>query len=92
MPSTPTEISICRTAILEKDGVMATIGVFSAIGHTLNAVTSYDPRCPNGKQLYRNSFETRHAAINAFNDNVATSRDRGWTVIYNGSPHNAQLS
>ncbi|MEQ1646298.1 MAG: hypothetical protein ABL959_22790, partial [Pyrinomonadaceae bacterium] len=69
---------------INKDCIYAGIGVFSASMQTVNVVTSYDPRCADGKQFYRNSFETRHAAINAFNDNVATSHDRGWTVVYNG--------
>lgn len=75
-------------AIFEKDGMFAAIGLYSAnVGDGLHAVCSYDPRCTPTKSIYRNAFENRQLATNSFNENVAVTRDRGWTVVFNGKPN-----
>ena len=80
-----------KTAILQKNGIFAAVGVYSYLDE-LHAVASFDPRCAKGKQHYRNSFETRTAAVTSFETSVATSRDRGWTVAWNAAPNNSYLS
>lgn len=77
-----------KTAILQKNGIFAAVGVYSYLD-ALHAVASFDPK---GKQHYRNSFETRTAAVTSFETSVATSRDRGWTVAWNAAPNNSYLS
>lgn len=75
-----------QTAILEKGGVFAAIGIYSCAGH-LHAVSNFDPRVAEPSQFHRRSFETRTAALAAYNENIAISRDRHWTVIYNNHPN-----
>lgn len=80
-----------RVALFEKDGIAAAIGLYSCIDH-VHAVCNFDPRAVPDKQFYRRAFETRELALAEFNECVALTRDRGWTVIFNGVPNNAQLS
>lgn len=74
------------TAILEKGGITAAIGIYSCTDH-LHAVANFEPRAAADNQVYRRSFETRTKAVREFNQALAVSRDRGWTVIYNGEPN-----
>lgn len=72
-----------QVAIVEKDGIFACLSL--GITATHNVVGNYDPRSKDNPNFYR-SFETVAHAESAFNENLATTRDRGWTVIYNGPP------
>lgn len=85
MNNTPSKTDIySRTAILEKDGVFAAIGIYCSPLIDINAVANFDPRAHNN-HVHRRSFETRSAAIAAYDENIAISRERGWTIIYNGA-------
>lgn len=72
-----------QVAIFEKDGIYSAIGIFSLEGQ-LHAVCNFDPRQRPENQFYRASLETRTAAFDRFHASVAQTRDRGWSVIYNG--------
>lgn len=72
-----------QVAIFEKDGVYSAIGIYSCEGH-LHAVCNFDPRHLPENQFHRASLETRSAAFERFHESVAVTRDRGWSVIYNG--------
>lgn len=72
-----------RVAILFKNGIYGSLGVYSLEGH-LHAVCNYDPRQTPDRQFYRASLETRSQAFERFDESVAASHGRGWTVIYNG--------
>ncbi len=74
------------TAILEKGGITAAICIYSCVDHP-HAVANFEPRAAADNQVYRRSFETRPQAVREFNQVIAVSRDRGWTVIYNGEPN-----
>lgn len=75
-----------RVAILEKGGVFAAIGLYS-YADQLHAVCNFDPRADAAQRFHRASFETRTEAIATFNESVAVTRDRKWTVVYNGEPN-----
>lgn len=85
MPSTASK-TLRRVAILEKAGTTAAISIYSCPGH-LHAVANFDPRHEDSSQIYRRSFETRTEAVAAFDEYIAVSRDRGWTVTYNAPPN-----
>ena len=72
-----------QVAIFEKNGIYSAIGIYSCEGH-LHAVCNYDPRATPDKQFYRSSLETRSEAFEYFHGSVAVTRDRGWSVVYNG--------
>lgn len=71
-----------QVAIFEKDGVYSAIGIYSCEGH-LHNVSNFDPRQRQENQFYRASLETRQLAFELFHQNVALTRDRGWSVVYN---------
>lgn len=84
MPKKP-QVIRC-TAILEKAGITAAMGLYSCDGH-LHLVANFEPRAASDNQIYRRSFETRKQALTEFNQAIAISRDRGWTIIYNAEPN-----
>lgn len=77
-----------RVAILVKGslyGVIALdIGLVSPDGHCY-VVGSNDPRA--NPSTYHKSFETAADAQQHFDEALATSRDRGWTVAHVGPRH-----
>lgn len=72
-----------QVAIFKKGGIYSAIGIYSCEGH-LHAVCNYDPRPEPQYQFYRVSLETRALAFERFHENIAVTRDRGWSVVYNG--------
>lgn len=79
-----------HAAILFKDNNFAVIAfdlhaqiVNSDPPKTVHLVGSFDPRCRPG--AYVRSYQDPTEAREAFLSNLAVSRDRGWTVVYNGS-------
>lgn len=71
-----------RVAILQKGNIFAAISLF--IGRELYALARHDPRT-SPLNTY-SSHTSAESARNAFHSSVANSRDRGWTVLYNGRP------
>ncbi|QQS33533.1 MAG: hypothetical protein IPM50_02820 [Acidobacteriota bacterium] len=72
-----------RVALLAKTG--KPLGLMSvAITPTHNLVAHFNPGLPPGKQVFVRPFESRRDAESNFDEALAVSRDRGWTVIYNG--------
>jgi hypothetical protein len=53
---------------------------------TVNVVTSQDPRCR--PSAHYQSFDNPTMAIAAFNESLAVSRDRGWTIAHLGERNN----
>ena len=68
--------------LLEKDGMYGVLGLLEHEGTHL--LTSKDERTPKPFVTEeKNAFEARRK----FDEGVATSRDRGWKVIYYGRPN-----
>lgn len=49
----------------------------------ITAVVKHDPR--EGQPVLK-QFETRHEAIEKYEEAIDTSIDRGWSVVYRGRP------
>lgn len=71
------------TAILEKGGITAVIGLYSGTGR-VHTTANFEPRAAADNQVYHRAWRNRTKAVREFNQALAVSRDRGWTVIYNG--------
>lgn len=75
-----------RIAILEKQGIFGVIaGDFNVPNgeRTLHMTANFDPRCP-GNHVFRVGHATAADGLRHFEESVAVSRDRGWTVKYYG--------
>lgn len=74
---------------MEKDNKFALIVIDTNLPvnqATVNVVTSQDPRCRPSAHFQ--SFDTPAMATAAFNESLAVSRDRGWTVAHLGERNN----
>jgi len=71
-----------QIAIVHKDRIFACLSL--AITADRNIVGNCDPRSANPH--FYTAFETPALAEAAFTENVAITRERGWTVVYNGPP------
>lgn len=82
-----------RVAILQKGNLYAAIAVdfdcpTNTPNITLSLVGSSDPRCQHPRFIQ--SFKNAADAENNFNEALATSRDRGWTIAHIGNRNNGE--
>ena len=71
-----------RAVILVKNEVLALVGM--ATGAEGARVARFDPRSEPPVNV--GPFEERPKAAHAFRRSIETSRDNGWTVVYDGPP------
>lgn len=75
-----------RIAILAKQGLFAVIaGDFDVPNgdQPIHLTANFDPRSPE-KPVFRSSHPTAADGRRYFEESVAVSRDRGWSVRYYG--------
>ena len=72
-----------RVAIFEKAGLFGSVGIWS--NGFKHYVGSYDPRC--SPAVHEREFVNKGYAEKAFNEHVALTVDRGWSVAWTGAAH-----
>jgi len=76
--------------ILTKNSIFSFLGLVRAemvdsdtSSRPVSAVVKHDPR--EGEPLLKH-FDTRSEAIRRYEEAITTSIERGWTVVYRGTP------
>lgn len=77
-------ITLPAAAILEKNGIFACLRMDYFSDSKMFVASKYDPRVPH--KFFRITLETQESADQHFAHSIFTSRQRGWDVIYFGSP------
>lgn len=77
--------------IMTKNSIFSFLGLVSAElteeggdGRAVTAVVKHDPR--EGQPFVR-QFETGREALISYEEAISTSIDRGWSVIFRGTPN-----
>lgn len=89
-----TLMATTQLTILQKNGMFSFLGLikaqelklddtFEPEGRPTIAVVKLDPR--EGQPMLK-QFETGHEAISKYEDAISTSLERGWEIVYRGTP------
>lgn len=71
-----------RVTLVEKGGMFGLLSLEKTSETTI--LTNYDPRGPT---KYFRAFGDPDEAQRFFEESVATTRDHGWKVVWNGTPN-----
>lgn len=77
-----------EVVLLMKNSIFSTIGKVTGVEveQVAGAVSTFDPR--DGQGFRQTRFETVEGTDDAFKEAITTSKERGWTEVFRGTPLN----